>query len=265
MPAVIANFHSRAAKFFVSFSFMLATIGNQIAAGSYPFSNDISGIYPKYINIFRVRSSRSKGMCLILILNRVPCSSPYSAWFRHPGISLRVPEDFSHFWADILVSWVHLPVPSSATTTSSSNANWISTSFTTEGESTGTIMDSTGAHSRLLLLDSRHSCLVSQSPSTTRSTLVALGSKIPINKFWFQRWLTLFRIYSFAWIFGFFFSMLTYYVINTWISPQTVSLVDVAVYPPGKGETFTPPDIEAVDDGSLDGKKGPLTTEKEIV
>ncbi len=59
--------------------------------------------------------------------------------------------------------------------------------------------------------------------------------------------------------------MLTYYVINTWISPQTVSLVDVAVYPPGKGETFTPPDIEAVDDGSLDGKKGPLTTEKEIV
>ena len=53
MPAVIANFHSRAAKFFVSFSFMLATIGNQIAAGSYPFSNDISGVAPKYINIFR--------------------------------------------------------------------------------------------------------------------------------------------------------------------------------------------------------------------
>jgi cytosine/uracil/thiamine/allantoin permease len=81
MPAVIANFDSRAAKFFVSFSFMLATIGNQIAAGSYPFSNDISGIAPKYINIFRVRYSRvkTKAICLILMLNRAPCSYPYSA------------------------------------------------------------------------------------------------------------------------------------------------------------------------------------------
>jgi NCS1 nucleoside transporter family len=53
MPAVIAKFDSRAAKFFVSASFMLATIGNQIAAGSYPFSNDITGLAPKYVNIFR--------------------------------------------------------------------------------------------------------------------------------------------------------------------------------------------------------------------
>jgi hypothetical protein len=36
MPAVIADFHSRAAKFFVAFSFILATIGNQVAAGK-PF------------------------------------------------------------------------------------------------------------------------------------------------------------------------------------------------------------------------------------
>jgi len=41
MPAVIGRFDSRAAKFFVGASFMLATIGNQIAAGSFPFSNDI--------------------------------------------------------------------------------------------------------------------------------------------------------------------------------------------------------------------------------
>jgi len=60
MPTVIANFHSRAAKFFVSLSFMLATIGNQIAAGSYPFSNDISGVAPKYINIFRYVAQLSK-------------------------------------------------------------------------------------------------------------------------------------------------------------------------------------------------------------
>ncbi|KAL8710024.1 MAG: hypothetical protein Q9220_005295 [cf. Caloplaca sp. 1 TL-2023] len=53
MPAVIGDFDSRAAKFFVAASFMLATIGNQIAAGTYPFSNDVSGLCPKYINIFR--------------------------------------------------------------------------------------------------------------------------------------------------------------------------------------------------------------------
>lgn len=53
MPAVIEDFDSRAAQFFTAFSFMLATTGNQIAAGTYPFSNDLSGLYPKFINIFR--------------------------------------------------------------------------------------------------------------------------------------------------------------------------------------------------------------------
>jgi NCS1 family nucleobase:cation symporter-1 len=53
MPAVIAQFDSRAAKFFTGFSFIIATIGNQIAAGTYPFSNDVTGLDPKHINIFR--------------------------------------------------------------------------------------------------------------------------------------------------------------------------------------------------------------------
>lgn len=43
MPAIIAKFDSRAAKFFTAASMILATIGNQIAAGTYPFSNDVSG------------------------------------------------------------------------------------------------------------------------------------------------------------------------------------------------------------------------------
>jgi len=53
MPVVFAQFDSRAAKFFASASFILSIIGNQIAAGTYPFSNDVSGLCPKYINIFR--------------------------------------------------------------------------------------------------------------------------------------------------------------------------------------------------------------------
>jgi NCS1 family nucleobase:cation symporter-1 len=48
MPAVIAKFDSRAAKFFVSASFILATIGNQVAAGTYPFSNDVTVRTPRY-------------------------------------------------------------------------------------------------------------------------------------------------------------------------------------------------------------------------
>jgi NCS1 family nucleobase:cation symporter-1 len=46
MPAVIAKFDSRPAKFFTGASFILATIGNQIAAGSFPFSNDVIYTYP---------------------------------------------------------------------------------------------------------------------------------------------------------------------------------------------------------------------------
>jgi cytosine/uracil/thiamine/allantoin permease len=38
MPNVIANFDSRAAKFFTAFAFMLATIGNQVAAGKTPIA-----------------------------------------------------------------------------------------------------------------------------------------------------------------------------------------------------------------------------------
>ena len=53
MPNVIAKFDSRAAKFFVSANFLLATISNQIAAGTYPSSNDVSGMMPKYVNNFR--------------------------------------------------------------------------------------------------------------------------------------------------------------------------------------------------------------------
>jgi hypothetical protein len=41
---------------------MLATIGNQIAAGSYPFSNDVTGIAPK------VRRSAVLFLCLERLL-----------------------------------------------------------------------------------------------------------------------------------------------------------------------------------------------------
>jgi NCS1 family nucleobase:cation symporter-1 len=48
------------------------------------------------------------------------------------------------------------------------------------------------------------------------------------------------RIYAFAWLYGFFTTSAAYYVICTYISPQTVSLVDEAVYPPGKDVAISP-------------------------
>jgi NCS1 family nucleobase:cation symporter-1 len=48
------------------------------------------------------------------------------------------------------------------------------------------------------------------------------------------------RLYAFAWIYGFVTTAFSYYVICTYISPQTTSLVDEAVYPPGKDEAASP-------------------------
>jgi nucleobase:cation symporter-1, NCS1 family len=67
------------------------------------------------------------------------------------------------------------------------------------------------------------------------------------------------KIYTFAWIFGFTIASLIYYVINMWIWPQTVSLLDEAVLPPQKGER-TSEEIEGV---SVDAKTGSIVGEKE--
>jgi NCS1 family nucleobase:cation symporter-1 len=72
--------------------------------------------------------------------------------------------------------------------------------------------------------------------------------------------LTFPRIYAFAWLYGFFTSLPTYYIICKYISPQTVSLLEEAVYPPGKDESPASP-LE----GSAIGEdlKETVVTEKE--
>jgi hypothetical protein len=55
----------------------------------------------------------------------------------------------------------------------------------------------------------------------------------------------------------------TYYVINKWISPQTVSLVDVATYPAQLGDIESPSSIDG--DEVSDLKDPAITKEKEIV
>ena len=70
------------------------------------------------------------------------------------------------------------------------------------------------------------------------------------------------KIYTFAWLFGFFVALLSYYVICTYISPITSALVDEAVLPPQKG------DVSPGDDGigsTYETKDGFHAQTKEIV
>jgi len=67
------------------------------------------------------------------------------------------------------------------------------------------------------------------------------------------------KIYAFAWLFGFFITLPVYYIICTYISPQTTSLVDEAVYPPGKDEAISPVEGSALGEDM----KETAVTEKE--
>jgi cytosine/uracil/thiamine/allantoin permease len=68
------------------------------------------------------------------------------------------------------------------------------------------------------------------------------------------------KIYTFSWFYAFSMSGLAYYVICTYISPHKESLVEEAVYPPGK-EGYPAPNIE----GALveEDAKEVLVNEKE--
>jgi NCS1 family nucleobase:cation symporter-1 len=58
---VVGMFDSRAAQFFVSLIFGFATLCTNIAGNSVAFGNDLSGLFPKYINI-----RRGQFLCAVL-------------------------------------------------------------------------------------------------------------------------------------------------------------------------------------------------------
>jgi NCS1 nucleoside transporter family len=51
--ALIAHWSSRACRFFAAFSFALAALGVNISANSLSAANDLTALFPKYINIRR--------------------------------------------------------------------------------------------------------------------------------------------------------------------------------------------------------------------
>lgn len=223
MPAVIEDFDSRAAQFFVAFSFMLATIGNQIAAGTYPFSNDISGLYPKYINIFRATViisvfcvactpwniiNNAAGLlaflsgysCLMGPLAGVMVSDYYLIKKQKLNIH-ELYRDRGIYWYDHGINW----------------------------------------RAFVAFVIGFGPCM----PGFAKSIQPTLN----VGGAW--------QLYTFAWLFGFFASLTSYYVIATYISKPTSAQVEFAVYPPMPGDVTPTSGEEALEKEQVtfDGKE----------
>ncbi|KIM37909.1 hypothetical protein M413DRAFT_30565 [Hebeloma cylindrosporum] len=203
LPAVIGSFHSRPAKFFTGFAMLIATLGNQIAGeypGSFPFGNDLSGIFPRYINIRRAAvlmgifcliscpwdiianasallSFLSGYSCFMGPLAGVMCSDYYL--FRKEKLDVRElynPNGLYRFYGGWnWRAYVAFFVPVSA--------------------------------------------LI---PGLAYS-IAPLQVKVNAG---------VLHLYSFSWLFGIFTSALLYYVISVYISPPVGTLSAVAAYPP---------------------------------
>jgi len=212
MPAVIAKFDSRAAKFFVSASFMLATIGNQVAAGTYPFSNDVTGMAPKYINIFRATLFISifciastpwniikNAAGLLAFLSGYSClMGPLAGTMVCDYYLIKKRKlDVDQLYTDRGIYWYN------------GGWNWRAYASFVIG------------FAPLL-------------PGFSKSIEPTLN----VGGAW--------KIYTFAWMFGFATSMLVHYIICTYISVPTESIIEEAVYPPSAGDV-SPPVLEGED------------------
>jgi len=220
-------FDSRAAKFFTGFAFALATIGNQIAAGSYPFSNDVSGLYPKYINIFR-------GTLFIFIFCIV--STPWNIIKNAVGL-LAFLSGYSCLMgplAGTMVCDYYLI-----------KKRKLNVHEMYKGH--GIYWYDYGINWRAYV-----SFVIGFAPLLP-GFAKSINNSLDVGGAW--------KIYTFAWIFGFTISMLVHYVICTYISPPTSAMVEEAVYPPKAGEA-SPETIEGED--ASDSKDYVATSEKEI-
>ena len=229
MPAVIAKFDSRAAKFFTGFAFMLATIGNQIAAGTYPFSNDITGLCPKYINIFRAT--------LIISLFCV-VSTPWNIIKNAAGL-LAFLSGYSCLMgplAGVMVSDYYLIKKRKL------NVHELYHDH-------GIYHYSHGFNWRAFL--AFFTGVAPLLPGFAKS----IANHLNVGGAW--------QIYTFAWIFGFFVSLSTYYVIVKYVSGIPGALVDVAVYPPQKGDAVAV-DIESGSEEVFEEKVGLDVQTKEV-
>lgn len=202
MPAVIAKFDSRAAKFFVAASMILATIGNQIAAGTYPFSNDVSGLSPKYINVFRATLLISVFCIAATPWNIIKNATGLLAFLS--GYSCMMGPIAGIMVVDYYVLKkqklnLHEMYKTRGIYYYSHGFNW--RAFMAFFIGLGPLL-----------------------PGFAKS----IGNSLNVGGAW--------KVYTFAWLFGFTVSSLSYYVICTYVSGLGEAIVDVAIYPAQLGE-----------------------------
>ncbi|KAL5118035.1 hypothetical protein ACEQ8H_004021 [Pleosporales sp. CAS-2024a] len=214
MPSVIAKFDSRAAKFFVAASFILATICNQIAAGTYPFANDVTGMAPEYINIFRATVFISVFSIAVAPWNIVKNASGLLAFLS--GYScLMGPLSGVMICDYYIIKKSKLDVDQMYT---NRGIYWYTGGWNWRAHASFVI-----GFAPLL-------------PGFAKS----IDHTLNVGGAW--------KLYAFAWLYGFFTSMLAHYIICTYVSVPTESLVEFAVYPPQlddetsiiEGEDMTP-------------------------
>ncbi|KAF2453304.1 permease for cytosine/purines, uracil, thiamine, allantoin-domain-containing protein [Lineolata rhizophorae] len=229
LPATIARFESRAAKFFTAFVMIIATIGNQVAAGTYPFSNDITGLWPKYINIFRA--------CLFICVFCV-ISTPWNIIRNAAGL-LAFLSGYSCLMGPLAGTMVcdYYIIKKRKLNLHEMYRDrgiyWYSGGFNWRAYVSFVI-----GFAPLL-------------PGFAKS----IDNDLNVGGGW--------KIYTFAWIFGFSISFLVHYVINTYVSPATEALVDVAVYPEQLYNGESPPS-PASEEVSNTTKEEYVTKEREI-
>jgi NCS1 family nucleobase:cation symporter-1 len=230
LPAVIASFHSRPIKFFTGFAMMIATLGNQIAAGSFPFGNDISGIFPQYVNIRRAAVLMSI-FCLI--------SCPWDI-IANAAALLSFLSGYSCFMgplAGVMCSDYYLVRKGKFNIGELYNPN-------------GLYRYNRGWNWRAFVaFFIPVSVLIPGLAYSISPTTVKVNDGI-------------LHLYAFSWLFGITMAASIYYVICTYISPPTSSFSEVAVYPP---QTIEEEEARVRERAGkdLDGGKVTPTDEKE--
>lgn len=200
LPIVIGSFRSRPAKFFTGFAMLIATLGNQIAAGSFPFGNDISGIFPRYINIRRAAVLMSI-FCLI--------SCPWDI-IANAAALLSFLSGYSCFMgplAGIMCSDYYLVRKKKLDVKELYNPD-------------GLYRYNHGWNWRAYV-----SFFIPVSVLIPGLAYSIDPLRVKVNT-------GVLHLYSFSWLFGILTSAFIYYVLCVYISPPLDSWIEVAVYPP---------------------------------
>ena len=193
-----------------------------VDTGSYPFSNDVTGLWPKYINIFRATLFISI-FCII--------STPWNIIKNAAGL-LAFLSGYSCLMgplAGVMVADYYII-----------KKRKLNIHAMYQDGPEGIYWYTGGFNLRAFIAFGV--AVAPLMPGFAKS----IDPTLEVGEAW--------KIYAFAWLFGFAVSFTTYIGINWYVWPQTVSLVDEAVLPPQKGEVLSGGEVEGE---SIEGKDEP--------